>query len=337
MSDVPDSATNVVRRAVLTIDPTYTLRVVDGLDLRAHAKVSAVVGVPLRQLQQRRDVVAFATTAPPAALRALIELMALAPLERIVTLLGDHAESPTFDELEAALDALVAAGSTRDDALAVLSFAVCEAFPAAPHCRRILAERAEFALAPLPEVAVTSPLAPPHEVTPEVREQRRLRRDEEKRRRKANATGRPPRGAKPKSLAPPVPSAAVAAPATLAVAGRRPVILTPLERSRVDPEHPLVGTVIVVDVPFDAHDPVRSEVASKERPAVVVAASELELLVRPIYSHPSPTRSVFTPWRRVGLDHVSYIDVSRVGVARSDSSALHQLGRLTTSEWNALT
>jgi hypothetical protein len=89
-----------------------------------------------------------------------------------------------------------------------------------------------------------------------------------------------------------------------------------------------------VEVPFDALDPDLPDVSSKERPALVVAASGDELLLRPIYSNPSTTRSIFQPWRRVGLDHVSYIDDVRVVVANVDPHV--QVGQLTVSEWNAL-
>ena len=96
MTDSASSANTVVRAALLKMDPDNVLSVVDSLDLRAHAKVSAVVGVPLRQLQQRRDVQAFAATAPIAAVRGLLEVLALSPLEKIIGLLGDHAEPPTL-------------------------------------------------------------------------------------------------------------------------------------------------------------------------------------------------------------------------------------------------
>ena len=82
MSSNTSSATDIARRALLKIDATTVMAMVDGLDLRAHAKVSAVVGIPLRTLQQRRDVPTFASSAPIAAVHALLELLAMAPLRR---------------------------------------------------------------------------------------------------------------------------------------------------------------------------------------------------------------------------------------------------------------
>lgn len=334
MADPIANANSVVRAALLRIDPATTLAAVDKLDLRAHAKVSAVVGVPLRQLQQRRDVLAFATTAPPAAVRALLEQLAAQPLEKIVELLGEHAESPTYEELSGAVDQLLSEGSV-DDAVAVLAYAIGESFPAAANCRRLLEDRPDLALPSLPAVVGPSVLASPREVSPAIREQRRARREEERRRKKPGASTRPARPARQKSTSS-SPSLAHPAGSRLAPVSvvRRRVPLTPLEVARFDPEHPLVAAVVIVDVPFDAEDALQPELSSKERPALVVAASVSELLVRPIYSNPSPTRTLFRPWRRVGLDHPSYIDAARVVVPCAGIVA--QLTQLTTSEWNAL-
>jgi hypothetical protein len=339
MTDASASANLTVRAAFLKIDPEVTLRAVDTLDLRANAKVSAVVGVPLRQLQQRRDVHAFATTAPIVAVKGLLELLAHEPLEKIIDALGDHAETPTYEQMAAAVDEIEASGSTTDDVVAVLAFAVGESFAAAPHCRRLIEERPELALPELPNVHVPSVLAPPRQVSPEIREQRRTRREEEKRRKKSSSLSRPPRPTKMKGGSPSRPSVTATPPVPAAspiVEERRRLFFTPLERARYDEHHPLAGVVLVADVPFDAMDPALPNVSSKDRPVLVVAASSTELLVRPIYSHSAPTRSVFQPWRRVGLDHVSYIDDQRVVISDVHLDALHHLGQLTTTEWNAL-
>jgi hypothetical protein len=331
------SANSVVRAALLKISAETILGTADSLDLRAHSKVSAVVGVPLRQLQQRRDVQAFAASAPIAAAKGLLEVLALAPLEKVIGLLGDHADSPNYEQLSAAVDEMLATGSTNDEVVAVLAFAVGDAFPAAPSCRRLLEEREEFALPELPDVAAPSVLAAPREVSAEIREQRRNRREEEKRRKKSASTARPLRTSRPKNVAPPR-SEASSPPSIIADVPevRRRAFLTPLESARFDPDHPIVGAVLVVGVTFDAQDPEQPEVTSKERPALVVAASSEALLVRAIYSNPSPTRSLFGPWRRVGLDHISYIDDVRVTVDSEQPEALHRLAALTTAEWNTL-
>jgi hypothetical protein len=335
VTDTTSSASAVVRAALLKFDPANVLKVVDSLDLRANAKVSAVVGVPLRQLQQRRDVEAFATSAPMAAVRGLLEVIAMTPLEKVIELLGEHSEHPTYEQLSVAIDEFLATGGSIDDAVSVLAYAIGDAFPATAHCRQLLAEREEFALPELPEMQAPTVLAAPREVSPEIREQRKHRREEEKRRKKVAAPPRAPRSARPKNSAPPRPSANATPVAASAPESRRRVLLTPLEESRFNADHPLAGSIVVVEVPFDALDPVQPDVTAKERPALVVAASSEELLVRPLYSNASPTRAIFAPWRRVGLDHVSYVDDIRVAVPVG-AEPLRPLGQLTTGEWNAL-
>ena len=129
---------------------------------------------------------------------------------------------------------------------------------------------------------------------------------------------------------PPVPSSA----SSLLVVTRRAVTLTPAEATLFDPHHSLAGSVVTTEVPFDAVDPDIPEQQSKVRPAVVLAASEQGLLVRGIYSNPSPSRRVFSPWRRLGLDHVSYVDDARNAVAAD--TEVTRLGILSDEEWNSL-
>ena len=294
-----------------------------------------MVGVPLRQLQQRRDVEAFATSAPTAAVRALLEVIAMTPLEKVIELLGDHAEHPSYEQLADAIDLFLAGGGSTDDALSVLAYAIGDGFPAAVHCRRLLSERERFALPELPDAQTPTVLAPPREVSPEIREQRRRRREEEKHRKKIATPPRAPRSARPKNSTPPRPSVSTTPVAPHVPEARRRALLTPLEESRFDPDHPLAGSVVVVEVPFDTPDPDQPDVTSKERPVLVLAASSDELLVRALYSQTSPTRSIFGAWRRIGLDHVSYVDDARVVVAQGPEP-LRPLGQLTTAEWNSL-
>jgi hypothetical protein len=311
---------------------------VDGLDLRGHAKISAVVGIPLRTLQQRRDVAAFGATAPIAAVHALLELLAMGPLEKVIAALGEHADTPTYEQLVAAVDAVQAQGATVNDIVAVLGFAVAEEFPAAPHCRRLLDERPDLLLPELPDLVATSTLLSPKEIDPEVREARRRRREEEKKRKRGPVSARPPRPAKTK------PSASTRSVSNVATkdkdideqSARRRLLLTPAESDRFNADHPIVGAVVIVDVPFDALDPLAPELKSKERPAVVVAANDDAMLVRPVYSGAAPTRTVLSAWRRLGLDHVCYVDDARVVIALSPTASLERVGRLSDEEWNAL-
>src|SRR5664280_1469344 len=291
MSSNTSSATDIARRAILKIDESTVMSMVDGLDLRGHAKISAVVGMPLRTLQQRRDIATFAATAPIAAVHALLELLAMAPLGKVIGALGDHADAPNFDQLVAAVDAVRAEGADVNDIVAVLGFAVAEEFPAAPHCRRLLEERPELLLPELPDLVGSSTLLSPKEIDPEVREARRRRREEEKKRRRGPVSARPPRPSKAKAPA----SSRTVMKATPTgedsdnEPARRRMLLTPGESERFNPDHPLAGFVVIVDVPFDALDPLAPEQTSKERPAVVVAANDDTVLVRPVYSSTAPT------------------------------------------------
>jgi hypothetical protein len=114
------------------------------------------------------------------------------------------------------------------------------------------------------------------------------------------------------------------------------VTLTPSELERFSAEHPFVGTVVLAEVPFDAVDPATPDQHAKLRPGLVVAASNTAILVRAIYSNPSTTRVVFQPWRRLGFDHVSYIDDHRTPLDLSSLDEVERRGRVTDEEWNVL-
>lgn len=331
------SPAHYVRRGLLKIDDDVVLSAVDSLDLRGNAKISAVIGMPLRSLQQRRDVTAFAISAPIAAAKGLLELLAASPLEKVVASLGDHADSPSYEQLANAIDDLLAQGATDDDVVALLTFAIGEEFPAAPHCRRLLEERPAFALPELPEAASASSILALKTIDPEVREQRRARREEEKRRKRNTAPVHPARPVRVKAS----PKATIVTIANTLVEvipqiERRRVTLTPSELERFNAEHPFVGTVVLAEVPFDSIDPTMPEQRAKLRPGLVVAASDTSILVRAIYSNPSTTRVVFQPWRRLGFDHVSYIDDHRTALSVANFDELERRGRVTDDEWNVL-
>jgi hypothetical protein len=339
MPSLTASPHDVMRRAIAKVDATAVMRVVDGLQLQG-AKLSAVVALPLRSLQKRRDVSAFAAGAPIDAVAGLLELLSMEPLVKIIEALGEHAESPTYEQLTSAIAQLRGNTMGDDELVVVLAFAIGHDFPAAVHCRRILSEDEELAL---PEIDITigqASLLNPKVVDESVREQRRRRREEEKARKqahhaKAQGERTSPRSKAEKKRPMLAPARIVPARASSPLAvSRRPTLLTPAEAALYDPHHPLAGWVVTTQVPFDSVDPVIPEQQSKVRPAVVVAASDEGLLVRGIYSHPAPTRGIFSPWRRLGLDHVSYVDVARsqVGVGVE----VTRVGELSDEEWNAL-
>ena len=112
--------------------------------------------------------------------------------------------------------------------------------------------------------------------------------------------------------------------------------LTPVEEIEFNTSHPLVGTVVLAQVPFDDSDAAIPEQRVKERPALIVAASNSGILVRGIYSNTGVTRVLFSPWRRLNFDHPSYVDAARSAVRDVKMNDIVRLGRLTNPEWNQL-
>ena len=262
-------------------------------------------------------------------------------LEKIIELLGDHAENPNYDQLKAAVDGLRSEGGTRNHIIAVLAFAAGQEFPAGPSCRQILDEEDDLTLPELDITVGTASLLSPKEQDAAVLEQRRLRREEEKARKKAQAEKAAAKALAAKQGKKKAPVAAPAlrpviapTPAPVIEVTRRAAKLTPAEAASFDANHALAGWVVTTEVPFDAVDPTAPELQAKIRPAVVLAASAEGLLVRGIYSNDGLTRDVFQAWRRVGLDHVSYVDATHISV--SADAEVNKLAKLTDEEWNSL-
>ena len=327
------SATEIVRRGLLKVSSEKIFELVDSLDLRPGARISAVVGIPLRNLQQKRDLETFCASAPIAAVKGLLELLSMKPLQDIIDALGDNAETPTFEQLSAGVDTIIANGATTDEVVALLAFAVAEEFPAAPHCRKLLEERPEYELPELSGAVSAPALLAPKEVDPAIKEQRKARREAEKAKKKPKA-------------APPVPYKSVEKPTAKVVEAkvevqpvvevtRRRLSLTPLELEHFSADHSLVGTVATVEIPFDGTDPENPDQKSKQRPAVIVAASDNGILVRGIYSKESPSRQLFQPWRRLGLANVSYIADERTPLD-AVINVTDKIGVLSDQEWNSL-
>jgi len=338
MSALTASSHDLMRRALVAIDEAFVFDIVDQINL-VGVKLPAVVAVPLKGLQKKHDLATFAAGAPIDAVSGVLELLSMEGLERIIDLLGDHAENPNFDQLKAASDAYRAEGGTRNDLIAVLAFAAGQEFPAAPSCRQLLDQEADLQLPELTITVGTTSLLSPKEQDAAVLEQRRLRREEEKAKKKAKAEkaaaakSAPAKKVKTEKKAAPTPPP-TPSPVPVLEVTRRSVMLTPAEAATFDPGHPLAGWVVMTEVPFDAVDPMAPEMQAKVRPAVVVAASAEGFLVRGVYSLESPTRHLFQPWRRAQLDHVSYIDDIRIAVAAD--AELTKLVQLSDEEWNGL-
>ena len=334
----------LLRRALLFCGTDRVLALVEQLNLQPTAGVDILVVAPLRLLKKSRALATFAAGAPMGAIRLLAELLSQDALERVVTLLDDSSNDPSFEELSDAVGHLADEGVAPEVVATMLVFAVVSEVPAAPHCQRLLEERLEFALPELDVVVAKSPLLNPKTVDPLVREQRRQRREDQKSSRQRAKTRPPSRGSNRESTqlttAPSTPGATVHVeqqPEELVDEfTRRRVILTPLESAQYASDHPLSGFVIELDVAYDEGQTDDSGATSKTRPVVVVAGSATSLLVRPIFSQPGLGRTPLSGWNRLGLAHPSYVDLIRHPISFDPSLSPRRFGLLTDDEWNAL-
>jgi len=189
MAPTTGNAANVAA-GMLKISAPTVLTAVDGLDLRGRAKISRR-GIPLRNLQHER----LATFRPPPdrAITALLELLH-GPLEKVIAVLVStgHTELRTTQR---AIDAVSRDGCQLTTS-SVLAFAIAEEFPAAPHCRRLLDERADLNLPELPDVVSLQPSLLPRRPIQNQRAARR-RREDEKKRKRGPTSQRPLRPPKP--------------------------------------------------------------------------------------------------------------------------------------------
>lgn len=330
----------LLRRALAHCDDETVLALVDQLNLQPSARVDVVVVAPIRNLRKSRSVLAFASTAPIAAVRFLIELLSRDALDRVVELLGEASSEPTFAQLSDAVDRLVTQEFEPSIIAAMLASAAANQVPAAAHCQRLLAERVSFQLPEIEVIATPQSLINLKAVDPKIREQRRARREQQKQSRQ-RPPSRPTNRSTPKSsptLKPTTTSATSnvrPAVAELSESRRRQPVLTPLESAEFSSDHVLAGCVVELDVPFDdSTDEFGSD--SKVRPALVIAGSPTAVLVRPVFTNPAADRVLLAGWNRLGLDHPSYVSLARVNVALRASESVRRFGRLTNDEWNTV-
>ncbi len=316
-----------VRRS-LTAVPEQLLAVVDDVDLSAKSGVTGIARTTIASVRSTRRADRFAALAPPAVVRTMAELVSQGELDRCVELLGEHSAKPTYEQLVHAIDAMLEEGRNPRLVAVMLASAAAANVPAAPHCLRLLEERDVWALPVIETAAPSVSRSGPDE---DVKERRRQRRAEQQ---QSRAKSRPaaPTHRRIRVAASSDPGTPIRA--TPLKLDRRRAILTPLESARVSVEHPLVGEIVSVEIEFDAANPAELAVTSKVRPALVVAASATELLVRPIFTNAGHARRPIRSWHRVGLAHESFLGPDRVFVAVP--TPLPRVGRLNDDEWNSL-
>jgi hypothetical protein len=322
----------------------------------SHVHVPKPIGNALNALRKHRDPSAVVATTPyRAALPFVAAAIADPCLERTIEVLGDHADDPTRDQLDGALVEVGTQFPATTVAVMLASVAADAGLPASDLCFELLTNEERFGLTDGSEPGV--PSAPRRDgpksaggVTPEQRQERRLRkqRDAEDRRRRqesARKAGEQARRARRKERSengggphraagtPDRPPGGVAPRLT------RRALLTPVQEEEFDRQDPWVAGVVFAWVPFAEVDPTRPDVAGKVRPCVVIAGSATHLLVRPGYSEGGVKsrdwRSVpLRHWRRFGFDQPTWIDIEVLAVPRQPDQA--PVGWLSPDDWNSL-
>ncbi len=318
----------------------------------------------LNALRKHRDP-PTAVTRPPyrAALPYVAVALAEPCLQRTIEVLGEHADEPTREQLDDALDVVL--GEFPLTTVAVMLASVADAdMPASDLCFDVLDAEERFGLtgwaqSNVPAPATTGGPKPAGGATPEQREERRLKkqRDAEARRTKQEAArraGEQARRVRRKERPTEPPTAARTPGAERRSSGgvarlTRRAVLTPLLERDFDRDDPWATGVVFAWVPFGGpSDPdaierstaaADSETEGKVRPCVVVAGSPTHLLVRPGYSDGGVKsrdwKSVpLRGWRQSGFDRPTWVDVELVAVDRRPVEA--PVGWLTPEDWNSL-
>lgn len=264
-------------------------------------------------------------------------------LEATRDALGDAADEPTVEQLREVLDALIERfGAVRVTLL--LAVVAAGAGPAADACDEVLDTDERLAL---DEAAPARPVAstPAKQVAPEVKDQRKARREEQKaakakkvadaaRAKEALRERIRERSAADAPAEQPTPTVV----REVIVAPRAPAV-TPSEARRFDIDHALVMAVVIATVRFYGRDPDHPELDRKQRPCVVVGVAKDALLVRPGYSDGGMQSRQWQShqlrdWSQAGLDGPTWIETKSHIVRRNEAS--EPLGYLTVHDWNAL-
>lgn len=241
--------------------------------------------------------------------------------------LGDDADDPSREQLVAAVDPMLERFGAPAVRLTLAMVAVTDA-EAAELCRSLLVEdervRIDVPVRTTPTITTAAAKEP---VSDEVKAQRKARKAE----RKAKAPApverqRYRKGSKPTSA-----THEPASSSSVPIASRRSPTDVP---AGFDIDDPLVGMVVIADIPFD------DEVGAKTRPAVVLAANADELFVRPGYSDGGLQSRrwqshALRDWAAAGLHEQTWIEDGARTIARSDAHA-DPLGRVADDDWNAL-
>jgi len=321
-------------------------------ELQEVARVLGLPGSVLTTTENAADALLRRARKRPAIVPAVAVGLTSRVREEAIDALGDASENPTYEELTAVLDDLVAAHGAPLVALMLAGIAD-GGFRAAEVCGRVLDEDPRFApeaLGPVREPTERSRgpvVRAPAPVDDAKREERRRRKQAAKQQRRPGAPPpRPKRTRRTDAPTPAEPSAAATDPPAAASvtarstttreeAPRRVVRVTGIYDG-VEYTDPLIGSVVTATIRWQNE----SGEGEKIRPGVVIATCAGDrIIIRPCYSE-GGMRS--RDWRSVpvsdalaaGLDRNSFVGSDEQAVDRIDVSA--PIGRLARVDWNAL-
>jgi hypothetical protein len=306
-------------------------------------------------LRRRGDIKGGLKQCGQGALQLVAEAVCDECLTDTIELLGDHADNPDSQQLRAALRGLPPHHSP-EKVNVMLAFVVASRQPAASVSLTVLEERGVTTAA-----AGRGPAEPPrtapagaHPAEPPAPAPNRRARKSGKRqpdRKPAGKSGRggpPPWSAKQRRTdrrsgrdddpPPPDPPAEGFPSAWHLGSDWRAPLLTPAQKHAYDVDDELVGCVVLAEIEFTSVDPALPGVDRKDRPCVVVAASDSALLVRPASTGSYHRRRwkavVLQHWREAGLDRQTWVTDEVRSVPRERLRAT--IGTLDREDWNAL-
>ena len=301
----------------------------------------------------RRRTRDFSSLSRAALVRDLVEVC----VDDAIDALGDRHADPSYQDLVAILDDLIARWDARIVAL-VLAATADGDFPASAVCARVLDEDPRLspdALGPVHDESTTRPITKPTTVSEEEREAkrelRRQRREAKPTKSPASTTSRPTYKKKPR----PADSDSDGDDAGVFFHERVPELTVgerqlgtsnePLRRvtmvgnyANVRHDDPLIGAVVIAYIRFRPKPDV--EPFGKTRPCVVIATCDGDhLVVRPCYSE-GGLRS--RSWRSVLITNPRVAGLMRTGYVSDEEYLVKRgavdgpIGWLAREDWNML-
>ena len=285
------------------------------------------------QLRRSNDPAALLRRLPnPTILAVVADGMTDEVLESTRAILGDAADDPTMEQLRDAVDKVVELFDVATVRVMLAVVAVADA-EASDKCDELLATDERFAI---PEEdgdrsdhADAGKAGPSEDVLARRKERKEAEKQRKAREReKAKAPDRHKR--RPSDSPKPALGDDQPPPAPPVAARRSPTNLP----DGFDLNDPLVGTVVIGDVPFE------DGVGIKRRPCVVIATSHDKLLVRAGYSAGGVQSRRWQSyelrdWQAAGLDKPSWIEAG-IRIVNRFTAGDPLGGRLSDHDWNAL-